>query len=74
MAWGLEARVPFLDKQFLEVTMNIDPGEKTFSKGAEQEIDQDGRPKMEKVYGLRQKNKLRFIYSSLFLVHPEESL
>ncbi|ORX43088.1 asparagine synthase [Hesseltinella vesiculosa] len=25
MAWGLEARVPFLDKQFLEVAMNIDP-------------------------------------------------
>ncbi|KAI8092742.1 asparagine synthase [Halteromyces radiatus] len=28
MAWGLEARVPFLDKQFLEVAMNIDPKEK----------------------------------------------
>ncbi|KAI8366785.1 asparagine synthase [Radiomyces spectabilis] len=28
MAWGLEARVPFLDKQFLEVAMNIDPAEK----------------------------------------------
>lgn len=27
-AWGLEARVPFLDKQFLEVAMNIDPKEK----------------------------------------------
>ena len=27
-AWGLEARVPFLDKQFLEVCMNIDPQEK----------------------------------------------
>ncbi|KAI1401862.1 asparagine synthase [Hypoxylon fuscum] len=27
-AWGLEARVPFLDKQFLEVSMNIDPQEK----------------------------------------------
>ncbi|RCH79921.1 asparagine synthetase, partial [Rhizopus stolonifer] len=25
MAWGLEARVPFLDKTFLEVAMNIDP-------------------------------------------------
>ena len=49
MAWGLEARVPFLDKQFLEVTMNIDPSEKAFSKGAKQETDQDGCPKMEKV-------------------------
>ncbi|KAI9849239.1 MAG: asparagine synthetase [Sclerophora amabilis] len=27
-AWGVEARVPFLDKQFLEVAMNIDPQEK----------------------------------------------
>ncbi|KAJ6630741.1 asparagine synthase [Mycena sp. CBHHK59/15] len=48
MAWGLEARVPFLDKAFLEVAMNIDPREKMFSKGAEQEFDEDGRPKMEK--------------------------
>ncbi|KMZ70781.1 Asparagine synthase (glutamine-hydrolyzing) [Zostera marina] len=24
-AWGLEARVPFLDKQFMDVAMNIDP-------------------------------------------------
>ena len=28
MAWGLETRVPFLDKEFLEVAMNIDPDEK----------------------------------------------
>jgi len=48
MAWGLEARVPFLDKQFLEVAMNIDPKEKMFSKGAETELDADGKPKMEK--------------------------
>ena len=50
MAWGLEARVPFLDKNFLEVAMNIDPAAKTFSKGASQEVDEDGRPKMEKVF------------------------
>lgn len=49
MAWGLEARVPFLDKAFLEVAMNVDPKEKTFSKGASQEVDEDGCPKMEKV-------------------------
>lgn len=24
-AWGLEARVPFLDKEFLNVAMSIDP-------------------------------------------------
>ncbi|KAF8921419.1 glutamine-hydrolyzing asparagine synthase [Mucidula mucida] len=48
MAWGLEARVPFLDKAFLEVAMNVDPKEKLFSKGASQEVDADGCPKMEK--------------------------
>jgi asparagine synthase (glutamine-hydrolysing) len=48
MAWGLEARVPFLDKAFLEVAMNIDPKAKQFKKGAGQERDQDGCPKMEK--------------------------
>lgn len=31
-AWGLEARVPFLDKEFLDVTMNLDPAEKLISK------------------------------------------
>lgn len=31
-AWGLEARVPFLDKQFLDVAMNIDPQEKMITK------------------------------------------
>ena len=49
MAWGLEARVPFLDKQFLEVAMNVDPKEKTLSKGSSQEVDEDGSPRMEKV-------------------------
>ncbi|OCH95018.1 glutamine-hydrolyzing asparagine synthase [Obba rivulosa] len=48
MAWGLEARVPFLDKTFLEVAMNVNPKEKMFSKGAEQDVDADGSPKMEK--------------------------
>jgi asparagine synthase (glutamine-hydrolysing) len=32
MAWGLEARVPFLDKAFLEVAMGIDPAEKMITK------------------------------------------
>jgi asparagine synthase (glutamine-hydrolysing) len=31
-AWGVEARVPFLDKEFLEVAMNIDPEEKLIKK------------------------------------------
>lgn len=28
MAWGLEARVPFLDRDFLDLCMNIDPKDK----------------------------------------------
>ncbi|KAL4068031.1 hypothetical protein J3A83DRAFT_4189656 [Scleroderma citrinum] len=48
MAWGLEARVPFLDKSFLEVALNVDAKEKMFSKGSSQGVDEDGRPKMEK--------------------------
>ena len=52
MAWGLEARVPFLDRAFLEVAMNIDPKEKMFSKGKEQSVDEAGRPRMEKVINL----------------------
>jgi asparagine synthase (glutamine-hydrolysing) len=31
-AWGLEARVPFLDKQFLETAMNVDPKDKMITK------------------------------------------
>ncbi|KAF2673880.1 glutamine-hydrolyzing asparagine synthase [Microthyrium microscopicum] len=31
-AWGVEARVPFLDKKFLDVAMNIDPAEKMITK------------------------------------------
>lgn len=31
-AWGVEARVPFLDRQFLNVSMNIDPKEKMITK------------------------------------------
>lgn len=52
MAWGLEARVPFLDKAFLEVAMNIDPKEKMFNKGGQRTYDKSGREKMEK-YVLR---------------------
>ncbi|TDL27347.1 glutamine-hydrolyzing asparagine synthase [Rickenella mellea] len=48
MAWGLEARVPFLDKAFLDVAMKIDAKEKMFSKGKEQSVDADGKPLMEK--------------------------
>ncbi|CZT20902.1 probable asparagine synthetase 1 [Ramularia collo-cygni] len=32
-AWGVEARVPFLDKEFLETSMAIDPQEKMIVKG-----------------------------------------
>jgi len=49
MAWGLEARVPFLDKAFLEVALNVDAKHKMFSKTTVQELDEDGRPRIEKV-------------------------
>lgn len=52
MAWGLEARVPFLDKTFLDVAMNIDAKYKMFKKGKEAEIDKDGRVMEEKVLDL----------------------
>lgn len=38
-----------MDKKFLEVAMNIDAKHKEFNKGADQETDAEGRPKMEKV-------------------------
>lgn len=31
-AWGLEARVPFLDKEFLETSMAVDPKDKMITK------------------------------------------
>merc|ERR1719469_1490802 len=31
-AWGVEPRVPFLDADFLEVAMNLDPEEKMIKK------------------------------------------
>lgn len=33
MAWGLEVRVPFLDKEFLDVAMNIRPEDKVYAEG-----------------------------------------
>lgn len=34
-AWGVEPRVPFLDADFLQVAMNLDPREKMIRKGPE---------------------------------------
>jgi asparagine synthase (glutamine-hydrolysing) len=33
MAWGVESRVPFLDKEFLDVAMSIDPKDKSCTGG-----------------------------------------
>jgi len=33
MAWGVEARVPFLDKEFVQYSMDIDPEEKMCKDG-----------------------------------------
>lgn len=48
MAWGLEARVPFLDKEFLSLCLKIRPEDKQFGKGVQQAVDRDGKPIMEK--------------------------
>ncbi len=32
-AWGVEARVPFLDKAFLDTAMRMDPGQKMITEG-----------------------------------------
>jgi len=76
MAWGLEARVPFLDKAFLEVSMNISATEKMFSKGAGQEVDEDGLPKMEKVGNSQLQLALlvHLFASHHFLVYLEKGL
>lgn len=39
MAWGLEARVPFLDGTFLNVAMAIDPEEKVFREGRMEKVN-----------------------------------
>lgn len=36
-AWGLEPRVPFLDKQFLDVCMSLDPAYKMVHLGFRQQ-------------------------------------
>lgn len=41
MAWGLEARVPFLDREFLELCMAFDPTQKMC-------VDEDGKKRIEK--------------------------
>jgi len=38
MAWGLEARVPFLDREFLEYSMSLDPAVKTSGNRMEKYI------------------------------------
>lgn len=44
-AWGVEARVPFLDKAFMDVAMTLDPTVKMAGRAAG---DPDGRPRPEK--------------------------
>lgn len=40
-AWGIEARVPFLDKDFLDVAMSLDPATKMPAGGIEKKIVRD---------------------------------
>ena len=78
MAWGLEARVPFLDKEFLEVSLNIKPEAKLFGKGAQEQRDAEDRPIMEK-YILRKAfdispdgGRVRSRFTSLLLSDAHE--
>lgn len=65
MAWGVEARVPFLDKQFLEVAMNIDPAEKLHDRSQgrmekyilRKAFDDESRPYLPKEILWRQKEQ-----------------
>mmetsp|Transcript_43447 Transcript_43447/g.114540 ORF Transcript_43447/g.114540 Transcript_43447/m.114540 type:complete len:582 (-) Transcript_43447:58-1803(-) len=41
MSWGIEARVPFLDRRFMDVAMNVDVGQKMC-------VDGDGNKRVEK--------------------------
>lgn len=45
MAWGVEIRVPFLDKEFLDIAMTIDPSEKLCNK---EKKSTTGSPRPEK--------------------------
>lgn len=40
-AWGLEVRVPFLDQEFLDVAMAVNPEEKVCGKGSIHRIELD---------------------------------
>ncbi|KAF8758528.1 Asparagine synthase [Rhizoctonia solani] len=53
MAWGLEARVPFLDKEFLEVAMNIDPKIKPLQRAQKQRSTKTGSQRWKRQYILR---------------------
>jgi asparagine synthase (glutamine-hydrolysing) len=74
-AWGLEARVPFLDKQFLDLSMNIDPQEKMFVPGERIEkyilrkaFDTEGepgaKPYLPKNILWRQKGESNYVHRS----------
>ncbi|KMZ67803.1 Asparagine synthetase [glutamine-hydrolyzing], partial [Zostera marina] len=66
-AWGLEAQVPFLDKQFMDVAMNIDPEFKMINgdKGRIEKwvlrraFDDEEHPYLPKHILYRQKEQLR---------------
>lgn len=70
MAWGLEARVPFLDKDFMEVSMGLNPESKLIHKGQKEQfiekwalraafdtVDEDGKPYLPKEVLWRQKEQ-----------------
>ncbi|XP_024524654.1 asparagine synthetase [glutamine-hydrolyzing] 2 [Selaginella moellendorffii] len=63
-AWGVEARVPFLDKEFVDIAMSIDPSEKMIRPGERIEkwimrraFDDEEKPYLPKHILYRQKEQ-----------------
>ena len=50
MAWGVEARVPFLDREFIEYAMSIDPAEKMCGSRIEKWLIRDAFDDKEQPY------------------------
>jgi len=50
MAWGVEARVPFLDREFIEYAMSIDPAEKMCGNRIEKWLIRDAFDDKEQPY------------------------
>ena len=72
LAWGVETRVPFLDREFLNVVMNLDPKYKLCQKGIEKYVlrkafDDEKVPYLPKELLWRQKEQFSDGVGSLWI-------